>query len=43
MRTLLQSASSSSATINGSDVSEPCPISAAGDMMAIVPSVEIVT
>src|SRR5262249_14338721 len=43
MRTLAQSASSSSARMSGSDVSDPCPISAAGDMIATVSSVEIVT
>jgi len=29
--------------MSGSDVSDPCPISAAGDMIATVSSVEIVT
>src|SRR5262252_10799969 len=43
MRTFDQSASSSSASIRGSEVSDPCPISAAGDMIATVSSVEIVT
>jgi len=36
-----QSASSSSATMSGSVVKEPCPISAAGDTIEIVPSVAI--
>src|SRR5256885_7045622 len=39
MRTRDQSASSSSAMINGSEVIEPCPISVAADIMVIVPSV----
>src|SRR5215469_12175837 len=43
IRTFDQSASSSSATITGSAVKDPSPISTAGDMIAIVPSVEIVT
>src|SRR5215472_13458423 len=43
MRTFAQSASSSSARISGSEVSDPCPISAAGDMIATVSSVAIVT
>src|SRR6185369_7279046 len=43
MRTFDQSASSSSARISGSDVSEPWPISAAGDMIATVLSAAIVT
>src|SRR5262245_24082945 len=38
MRTLARSASNSSATLSGSEVSEPCPISVAADMMVIVPS-----
>jgi hypothetical protein len=42
-RTFDQSASSSSARISGSEVSEPCPISAAGDMIATTSSVAIVT
>ena len=37
--TFAQSASSSSAMISGSVVNEPCPISAAGDTMVMVPSV----
>jgi hypothetical protein len=40
--TLAQSASSSSAIIAGSVVKVPCPISAAGETMVIVPSVAIV-
>jgi hypothetical protein len=32
-----------SASITGIEVSEPCPISVAGDMMNTVPSVETVT
>src|SRR2546425_4894423 len=43
MRTFDQSASSSSATISGSEVSEPCPISTAGDWMKMVPSVAMLT
>src|SRR6516225_395391 len=43
MRTLLQSASSSSAMINGSEVIDPCPISVAADMMVIVPSGAMLT
>ena len=39
IRTLAQSASSSSAMISGSEVIDPCPISVAADMMVIVPSV----
>src|SRR5262249_3273899 len=39
MRTLPQSASSSSAMISGSEVIDPCPISVAADMMVTVPSV----
>ena len=38
-----QSASSSSATTAGSVVKVPCPISAAGDTMLMVPSVAIVS
>src|SRR3954463_518323 len=38
IRTFDQSASSSSAMINGSEVIDPCPISVAADMMVIVPS-----
>src|SRR5258706_6132899 len=41
--TLPQSASISSARINGSEVFDPWPISLAGDMMEIVPSADIVT
>ena len=41
--TLLQSASSSSAMISGSDVIDPCPISVAADMMVMVPSVAMLT
>src|SRR5438552_7577588 len=43
MRTLLQSASSSSAMINGSEVIDPCPISVAADMMVVVPSGAMLT
>src|SRR6516225_10722942 len=43
MRTLDQSASISSAMISGSDVVEPCPISVAGDMMEMVPSLAMLT
>src|SRR5882724_6258294 len=43
IRTSFQSASSSSARMTGSDVFEPCPISAAGDMIEIRPSDAIVT
>src|SRR5712671_2814132 len=43
IRTLSQAASISSATINGSDVFDPWPISLAGDIMEIVPSADIVT
>ena len=42
-RTLDQSASSSSAMMAGRVVIVPCPISAAGDTMVMVPSFEIVT
>src|SRR3954462_7799776 len=38
IRTLAQSASSSSAMISGSEVIDPCPISVAADMMVMVPS-----
>ena len=38
MRTLDQSASNSSASTNGSEVIEPCPISVAADMIVMVPS-----
>src|SRR5215510_12064035 len=38
MRTLAQSASSSSAMMRGSEVIEPCPISVAADMIVMVPS-----
>ena len=41
--TVAQSASSSSAITAGSVVNVPCPISAAGETMVIVPSVEIVS
>ena len=41
-RTFDQSASSSSPRMSGRDVSDPCPISAAGDMIATVSSVEMV-
>jgi len=40
---VLQSASSSSAKIAGSVVNEPCPNSAAGDMMLMVPSAAMVS
>src|SRR5262245_59008050 len=43
MRTLFQSASSSSAMINGSEVIDPWPISVAADMMVIVPSGAMLT
>jgi hypothetical protein len=43
MRTFDQSASSSSATISGSEVVEPWPISVAGDMMEMVPSLAMLT
>src|SRR5262245_64178585 len=43
MRTLAQSASSSSARISGSEVIDPCPISVAADMMVIVPSGAMLT
>src|SRR5712671_4398008 len=43
MRTRVQSASSSSAMISGSDVIEPCPISVAADRMVMVPSVAMLT
>src|SRR5947199_8708530 len=43
MRTLVQSASSSSAMISGSDVIDPCPISVAADMIVIVPSGAMLT
>src|SRR5262249_36524077 len=43
MRTSLQSASSSSAMISGSEVIDPCPISVAADMMVIVPSGAMLT
>src|SRR5437588_10270390 len=43
MRTFAQSASSSSATISGSEVIEPCPISVAADMMVVVPSGAMLT
>ena len=39
IRTLVQSASSSSAMISGSEVIDPCPISVAADMIVMVPSV----
>src|SRR5882757_1199779 len=43
MRTCDQSASSSSAMINGSEVIDPCPISVAADMMVMLPSVAMLT
>jgi hypothetical protein len=43
MRTFDQSASSSSAMISGSEVVDPCPISVAGDMMEMEPSVAMLT
>ena len=42
-RTLLQSASSSSAKMSGSEVCAPCPISTAGGTMVTMPSSPIVT
>src|SRR5713101_5268566 len=43
MLTFDQSASSSSAIISGNEVMDPCPISVAGDMIVMVPSVEMLT
>src|SRR5471032_2176008 len=43
MRTLAQSASSSSAMISGSEVIDPCPISVAADMTVMVPSGAMLT
>jgi hypothetical protein len=42
-RTFDQSASSSSARMSGSEVSDPCPISTEGDWMKIVPSIAMLT